>query len=239
MPFCINRLHILGLFKFVTFRDFYKAQNPCNFMTNPLERLFTDKDTIKKIQDKLPKLFRIAEIESSRAGKIGMEVGFLRERVVVGLLIHKFSEENIDTDIPATEPEVDVKICGKDVSIKTITENGGVKAVWTVDAKSSENFIKNYKPKCDIILVQTWWGKNRESFFLIPLEVQKEIFSLLGRDKYLNMPKVGTNPRGVEFDKDALRRMLKHNKTLKISVNWVKENMKYNVFKRWVDLWND
>jgi hypothetical protein len=32
-----------------------------------------------------PKLFRIAEIESSRAGKVGMEVGSLGERVIVAL----------------------------------------------------------------------------------------------------------------------------------------------------------
>lgn len=62
-------------------------------MDSPLERLFTDEDTVKKIQDKLPRLFRIAEIESSRAGKIGMEVGSLREKIIGGLLIHRFGEK--------------------------------------------------------------------------------------------------------------------------------------------------
>lgn len=204
-----------------------------------LTELFSDKSTVSKIQNKLPKLFRIAEIESSRAGKIGMEVGSLREKVVSALLIHKFGEENVNTDIPTTEPETDVKVGGKEVSIKTITGNGGVKAVWTVDAKSSENFIQNYKPKCDIILVQTWWEKKKDSFFLIPVEVQKEVFDLLGSNKYLKMPKAGTNPRGVEFSRDAIQKMLEHEKTLKISINWVKEDIKYDVYKRWVDMWNE
>jgi len=208
-------------------------------MRSPIEHLFTDKGIVKKIQDKLPKLFRIAEIESSRAGKIGMEVGSLREKVIGGLLIHKFGEKNVDTEIPTTEPEMDVKVFGRGISIKTITENGGIKAIWTVDAESSGRFIRDYRPKCDIILIQVWWGKNKESFFFIPLKIQKEVFTTLGRDKYLNMPKTGTNPRGVEFSNVAIQMMLKHKETLRISINWVKEDIKYDVYKRWVDMWND
>jgi len=150
--------------------------------------LFTDEAIISKIQSKLPKLFRIAEIESSRAGKIGMEVGSLREKVIGGLLIHKFGEENVNTDIPITEPETDVIVGTKDLSVKTITGNGGVKAVWTVDAESSKNFIDTYAPKCDILLIQIWWGENKDSFFFIPVEVQKEIFSTIGKERYLKMP---------------------------------------------------
>src|SRR3989338_6791162 len=95
-----------------------------------IKELFIDKTIISEIQDKLPKLFRIAEIESSRAGKIGMEVGSLREKVIGGLLIYKFGEDNINTNIPITEPETDIVVGGKNLSIKTITGNGGVKAVW-------------------------------------------------------------------------------------------------------------
>jgi len=204
-----------------------------------LTKLFTDSSTVSKIQNKLPKLFRIAEKESSRAGKIGMEVGSLREKVISGLLIYKFGGENVDTDIPITEPEIDAKVNDKNVSIKTITGNGSVKANWTVDPKSSKKSIKNYKPKCDIILVQTWWGKDKDSFFLIPLKVQEKIFGLLGRNKYLKMPKAGTNPRGVEFSREAIKKMLDHNETLKIRINWIKEDVQYDVYKRWVDMWNE
>lgn len=70
-----------------------------------IEEIFTDKDTVSKIQAKLPRLFRIAEIESSRAGKIGMEVGSLREQVIIGLLIHKFGDKKVNTQIPITESE--------------------------------------------------------------------------------------------------------------------------------------
>jgi len=201
--------------------------------------LFIDKNTISEIQSKLPRLFRIAEIESSRAGKIGMEVGSLREKVIGGLLIYKFGEEKVNTEIPITESETDVIVNGENLSVKTITGNGGVKAVWTVDAESSKNFVDNYVPKCDILLIQIWWGEDKDSFFFIPLEVQKEIFSSIRGEKYLKMPKAGTNPRGIEFSKEAIQRMLQHSKTLKIKINWVKQDIPYNIYKRWVDLWKE
>ena len=43
--------------------------------------LFTDPEIITKIQTRLPELFHVAELESARAGKIGMEVGSLREKI--------------------------------------------------------------------------------------------------------------------------------------------------------------
>jgi len=204
-----------------------------------IKELFIDKTIISEIQDKLPKLFRIAEIESSRAGKIGMEVGSLREKVIGGLLIYKFGEDNINTNIPITEPETDIVVGGKNLSIKTITGNGGVKAVWTVDAESSTRFIQNYEPKCDILLIQIWWNENKDSFFFIPVEVQKEVFRKLDKDKYLKMPKAGTNPRGVEFRKEAIEMLLSNQKTLRIKVNWTKKDIEYNVYKRWIDLWRE
>ena len=204
-----------------------------------IKELFTDNITVSEIQAKLPKLFRIAEIESSRAGKIGMEVGSLREKVIGGLLIYKFGEANVNTEIPITESETDVIVAGKNLSVKTITGNGGVKAVWTVDAESSKNFIDNYIPKCDILLIQIWWGENKDSLFFIPLNVQKEIFNSLGKEKYLKMPKAGTNPRGVEFSKESIRKMLQHPKTSKIKINWIKQDIPYNVYKRWIDFWKE
>lgn len=104
-------------------------------MNSRLIEIFEDGRLKAKIQRKLPYLFSIAELESSRAGKIGMQVGSLRENVIIGLLRYKFGEQNVETEIPITEPEVDVKLFGQPVSIKTITGKGfaGVKLIWTVD----------------------------------------------------------------------------------------------------------
>ena len=44
-------------------------------MAGNLIEIFTDKKLVEKIKKRLPYLFQLAELESSRAGKTGMEVG--------------------------------------------------------------------------------------------------------------------------------------------------------------------
>lgn|GEM_PF-3344634 len=46
-------------------------------MLNKLTEIFNDEKLVNKIKVRLPYLFQLAELESSRAGKIGMEVGSL------------------------------------------------------------------------------------------------------------------------------------------------------------------
>lgn len=105
-------------------------------MSGRLAEIFEDDTLIGKIKRRLPYLFQLAELESSRAGKMGMEVGSISEKMVVELLIHKFGEANVETEIPINEPEVDAKLFGKPVSIKTKKgkDFSGVKLIWAVDA---------------------------------------------------------------------------------------------------------
>ena len=58
-----------------------------------LGQLFEDEETVRRINNRLPRLFQLAELESSRAGKVGMEVGSVRERIIVALLMYKFGEK--------------------------------------------------------------------------------------------------------------------------------------------------
>jgi len=81
-------------------------------MLSRLVEIFEARKLVEKIKKRLPYLFQLAELESSRAGKIGMEVGSLRERIIVALLIYKFDEDNVESEIAITEPEVDVKLLG-------------------------------------------------------------------------------------------------------------------------------
>jgi len=194
-----------------------------------------------KIKEKLPKMFRIAEIESSRARKIGMKVGSLREKIIIALLITHYGKERVNADIFITKSEIDVLLDGKPISIKTITRYGDIKAVWTVDAKSSKNFIYNYAPKCDIILVRIFWNSNKGGVYFIPLEVQNDIFSNLGRDNYFKMPKPETNSRGIKYSRESIKMFLSHPLSKRIEVDWIKEELDYNVYdayKRWEDYWN-
>lgn len=203
-----------------------------------LSSLFSDEKIVLKVQNKLPELFQIAELESQRAGKTGMEVGSIRERIIVSLLIYKFGEENVETEIPITEPEVDVKLFGNPISIKTKSGNGftGVKLIWTVDSENALEFQNTYKPSFDMIFVRIIWG-NVGGLFYFPKKLQEEVFNLLGKEKYIKLPSKGTNPRGVEISSKALKTLVEHNETKIITINWTKKEIEFNAFKKWIDLW--
>jgi len=61
----------------------------------------------------------------------------------------------------------------------------------------------------------------------------------MGRNSYIKLPKAGTNPRGVEFTKEAMTILLKTKGTLKIDINWEKPQVKLNPYQRWVDYWRE
>jgi len=209
-------------------------------MSSRLIEIFEDQALVRKIQNRLPYLFQLAELESSRAGKIGMEVGSLREKIIIALFIYKFGENNIETQIPITEPEIDVKVFNRPVSIKTITGRSlsGVKLIWTVDEQKAKEFRENYSPTCDILLIQICWGKEG-GFYYIPLEAQEEIFNEMGKERYIKLPKPGTNPRGVEITRKALEKLVSHSLTQCIKIYWQKQNIDYNPYKRWVEYWEE
>jgi len=209
-------------------------------MSNRLIEIFEDEKLITKIKKRLPYLFQLAELKSSRAGKIGMEVGSLREKIIVALLIYKFGEENVETEIPITEPKVDVKLFGEPISIKTITGKSfsGVKLIWTVDPQKAKEFREKYYPYCDILMVQINWN-NSGGFYYIPLEVQKRLFEKIGRQNYIKLPKPGTNPRGVEITKEALLNLIKDSDSKRIEIYWQRTEIKFNSYKKWIDLWKE
>ncbi len=158
--------------------------------------IFNDERLVEKIKDRLPYLFQLTELEASRAGRVGMEIGLLRERIIIALLIYKFGEDNVNTNIPITEPEVDVRVFSQPVSIKTITGIGSIKVAWTVDAQSEKRFVQSYTPRSEMLLIQINWSRLGK-FFYIPLYAQHEIFERMGKERYLKLPKPGTDPRGV------------------------------------------
>jgi len=203
-----------------------------------LVEVFKDEALIGRIKKRLPQLFRIAELESSRAGKIGMEVGSVREKIIIALLIYKFGESNIDANISIIEPEVDVKLFGQPISIKTITGTGfsGVKLIWTVDAQKAKEFLENYFPCCDILLVQIVWN-SKGGFYYIPLEAQRRLFDKIGRERYVKLPKAGTNPRGAEITKEALLSLIHDRESRVMEIDWQKPEINYHPYKRWVDYW--
>lgn len=209
-------------------------------MNTYLSEIFEDEALIDRIKRRLPYLYQLAELESSRAGKIGMQVGSLRENIIVALLIYKFGESNVDTDIPITEPEIDVKLFGQPISVKTITSKGfsGVKLIWTVDAEKAKEFRESYYPHCDILLVQIVWNGSG-GFYHVPPEAQQRLFEALGRNRYIKLPTPRTNPRGVEITKEALVHLARDEETKVVEIYWERSRIDYDPYKRWVDYWSE
>lgn len=207
-------------------------------MDTRIIELFNDKSLIEKIQRKLNQLFSIAEYESSRAGKVGMEVGSLREKIIIAMLIYKFGESNVNSNIPITQSEIDLVLFSTPISIKTISSKriSGVKLVWTVDWDSANNFYKRYKPNSDMIYVHINWN-SQGAFYYIPQTVQKQTFNNIPRSEYIKLPKQGTNPRGVEITTKAMNVLINHKNTFKIPIEWEREAIEYNPYEKWVELW--
>ncbi len=206
-----------------------------------LRELFSDEGIRERVQEKLPLLFKMAELQVSRGGKVGMEVGVLREQIIIALLMYKFGRENVDTDIPADEREIDVILKGhrNPISIKTKSGSGysGIKLIWTVDWTQVEDFYDSYLPKTDMLFAHVLWGKGGV-FAYVPLEVQRKVFTELGKDKYIKLPKKGGNPRGVEISSYAMRACLEHSESMVIPINWVYEgSYVHDPYSRWVELW--
>lgn len=209
-------------------------------MSSRLIEIFQDDDLVEKIKKRLPYLFALAELESSRAGKIGMQVGSLRENIIIALLIYKFGENNVKTDIPITEQEVDVLLFERPISIKTISDKNltGVKLIWTVDPYKAREYLDNYYPKSDILFIHIVWNKIG-GFYYIPLKIQENYFKKFGKENYIKLPKPGTNPRGVEINRDALSMLLREASTYGIDIFWKRTKIDYNAYQRWVDAWEE
>lgn len=208
---------------------------------NKIDKIFYDLNVVSKIKKKLPTLFQLAELDNSRDGKLGMEIGSARERILIALLIWQFGIKNVITNIPITKNETDVILFNEPISIKTVTNKklAGVKLIWTVDAKKALEFINTYKPECDMLYVHINWGGDG-GIYLITKSAQIEVLHKYGKDFYFKLPKPGTNPRGVEITNDAINKLVKHPKTKTIKIRWFRNNLNdYTPYDRWVELWEN
>lgn len=212
-------------------------------MNSVYDKLFDDKLIIKRVKNKLPHLFQLAELESSRNGKIGMEIGSVRERILIALLMYKFGIDIVDPNIPITAPEVDVIVNDTPLSIKTMTTNSdrwsSVKLIWTVDAQKAMEFKNTYTPSCDMLIAKIRWdgvGK----LLLFSKEAQCAVLNNIGRDRYIKLPKENTNARGVEITAEALSILEGYNDTRCIDILFKREAIDYReVYTKWLDAWRE
>lgn len=206
-------------------------------------RLFDDNLIVRRVKNKLPRLFQLAELESSRNGKVGMEIGSVRERILIALLMYKFGIDIVDPNIPITAPEIDVIVDNTPLSIKTTTVPNNkwtsIKLIWTVDAQKSLEFKNSYNPSCDMMVAKIQWG-GQGKLLLFTKESQSDVLNEIGRDKYIKLPKANTNSRGVEITAEALALLEKCPDTRCIDVDFVRQQMDYReVYTKWLDAWRD
>jgi len=64
-----------------------------------------------------------------------------------------------------------------------------------------------------------------------------ETLQQIGRERYIKLPKAGTNPRGVEISSEALIILANHPQSMKIPVQWTRKVMDFNPYERWLKLW--
>jgi hypothetical protein len=128
----------------------------------------------------------------------------------------------------------------KPISIKTISDKKltGVKLIWTVDPYKAREFLESYHPKSDILFIHIVWN-GYGGFYYVPLEVQEKLFKKIGKENYIKLPKPGTNPRGVEINRDALALILKDENSFGIDIFWKKPKVDFNAYRRWVDYWKE
>jgi len=201
--------------------------------------LFANPIIMKKIRKKLPYLFTMAEVEASRGGKIGMEIGSVREKIIIALLRYYFGRNSVSDKIPITKPETDVILFGNSMSIKTKTGKSlsGIKVIWTVDWDKIDEFVNSYVPKVDMILARIVWGKHDGGLYYIPKTVQSRVFDELGRNEYLKTPRRGTNPRGVEYSSEAIRCMIGDIHSNSITIDWKRYDNKIDIYEKWEVYW--
>lgn len=212
-------------------------------MISVYNKLFDDNLIVKRVKNKLPHLFQLAELESSRNGKIGMEIGSVRERILIALLMYKFGIDIVDPDIPITAPEVDVIVDNTPLSIKTMTTNSerwsSIKLIWTVDAQKALEFKNTYTPSCDMLVAKIRWN-GEGKLLLFSKEAQCKILKEIGRDRYIKLPKENTNARGVEITSEALSMLERYEDTRCININFTREKIDYReVYTKWLDAWRE
>ncbi len=166
-------------------------------------------------------------------------VGILREHVITGYLVAEFGQEKVQVPEKGNERSYDVVLCGEKLSIKTITGDVGFKILWTADTEKVYREIDTgYEPTHDILLINIFWDELKDSVFYIPLSAQQSVFNCIGRSNYLSSA-TGTNNRGIEIRKRAVKELKAHSNTFRMSVMWVPDHTKYpEPWDEWVKYWN-
>ena len=190
---------------------------------------------MEKFQRNLPSAF---DAVKQRLSKGNPAIGILREHVILGFFAAEFGKQSIEIPEYGTQRQYDVVLCGHPLSIKTRTGDGGFKILWTADTEQVDREIRGgFIPEHDILLINIYWGEEKNSVFYIPLVVQKFVLEQMGRANYLSSA-TGTNNRGIEVSRKAVTALKAHRDTMSMSVNWKVQLFQYpKPWEEWQKFW--
>lgn len=90
-----------------------------------------------------------------------------------------------------------------------------------------------------MLLAKIRWNGNGK-LLLFSKESQQKVLSIIGRDRYIKMPKENTNARGVEISSEALDILESCDDTRIIDINFVRQRIDYReIYTKWLDAWRE
>ena len=207
-------------------------------MNRCLIDLFESEDRLNRLVTVLPNAFKTVRQEMPKGNP---SVDILLEYVITGFFINEFGEDDVLVPDKGIERRYDLEICGEKMSVKTGTNRTQVKVLWTVDPLQIEREVAEYKPFCDIFLVEIFWDQSAESIFYIPLSVQEDAKKQMDESNYLSYltAGVGTNHRGISITGEAMKILRNHKDTKRATVDWTESGITAEPYDRWIDFWEN
>jgi len=226
--------------------DLLKPYTPYPIEVDPVchykcaEELFADPKFTRYLQRFWPIFVARANDLCLQNGKLGQEVGKMRERVILYLFYRYLGEdaENCalnDQTVSVNEKGKDTLLFGRDVSIKTISATGNqfhqLKISWIEDKIMADEIARTWVPQFDLLLCRLKWNCKTEGFYYIPKDAQQEVIS-----QEANALKTsGGYGKGTSLSKKACESLVSHPKTLKIPIAMPPEYRDENFLPRLLD----
>jgi hypothetical protein len=124
-------------------------------MSDLIKNLLTNQEYISVIRRKLPPAFQTVEDEL----KGNPAVGLLREQVIIGMLVAFLGENKVKLVGSGVNPDIDCVVDSEPLSIKTVSLSGGIRLKWTSNEVKAKEFMENYKPRSNLLIVRIAWGE--------------------------------------------------------------------------------
>jgi hypothetical protein len=185
------------------------------------------------MEKKLPPAFQMVEDEL----KGNPAVGLLREQVIIGMLVAFLGEGIVKVVKSGVNPDIDCVVDSEPLSIKTVSLSGGIRLKWTSNEVKAKEFMKNYRPTSNLLIVRVSWGETGSIRF-IPLDSQKSTFDKIGVERYLDY-RGTTNTRGVNLSPEAEDALNRNIQTVSLSVTWQKSSVVVNPIDKWTKYWKE